>query len=159
MRHSPQEKLQTMEDDWQVALIWTLLPAGRAWQKAAGAAFAELGVSLAVAAPVLVIARLGNGVRQKAVSEAAGIDPAALVRSLDQLETSGILRRADDPHDRRAKTLHLTDKGAQLAADLQRMLEQVKRRIFSRFSDADGATTVRVLAEIMRAANEETGEG
>lgn len=147
-----------MDDDWQLALIWTILPAGRAWQKAAGAAFAELGVSLSVAAPVLVIARLGNGVRQKIVSDAAGIDPAALVRSLDQLETSGFLRRADDPHDRRAKTLHLTDKGAQLATDLERILEQVKGRIFSRFSDADGATTVRVLTEILRAANEETGE-
>lgn len=147
-----------MEDDWQVALIWTILPAGRAWQKAAGAAFAELGVSLSVAAPVLVIARLGNGVRQKAVSDAAGINPAALVRSLDQLEMSGILRRHDDPHDRRAKALHLTDKGAQLATDLERILDQVKKRIFAQLTDADGATTVRVLGEILRAANEETGE-
>jgi len=147
-----------MEDDWQVALIWTILPAGRAWQKAAGAAFAELGVSLSVAAPVLVIARLGNGVRQKMVSDAAGIDPAALVRSLDQLEASGILRREDDPQDRRAKTLHLTEKGARLAGDLERILDHVKERIFSRFTDDEGATAARVLKEILRAANEETGE-
>lgn len=147
-----------MEDDWKLALIWTILPAGRAWQKAAGAAFAELGVSLSVAAPVLVIAKLGNGVRQKAVSDAAGIDPAALVRSLDQLETSGILRREDDPQDRRAKTLHLTDKGDRLAIDLERILDQVKERIFSRFTDADGMAAVRVLGEILRAASEETGE-
>lgn len=147
-----------MEEDWKLALIWTILPAGRAWQKAAGAAFAELGVSLSVAAPVLVIAKLGNGVRQKAVSDAAGIDPAALVRSLDQLETSGILRREDDPLDRRAKTLHLTEKGDKLATDLERILDQVKERIFSRFTAADGMAAARVLGEILRAANEETGE-
>lgn len=147
-----------MRDDWQLALIWTILPAGRAWQRAAGAGFASLGISLSVAAPVLVIARMGDGVRQKAVSEAAGIDPAALVRSLDQLEASGVLRRIDDPHDRRAKTLHLTEKGAQLAADLERMLEQVKERIFSGISQEDGAATVRVLTEIMRAANVELGD-
>lgn len=147
-----------MEEDWKLALIWTILPAGRAWQKAAGAAFSELGVSLSVAAPVLVIAKLGNGVRQKAVSDAAGIDPAALVRSLDQLETSGILRREDDPQDRRAKTLHLTDKGERLATDLDRILDQVKERIFSRFTDADGMAAVRVLGEILRAANDEIGE-
>lgn len=147
-----------MDEDWKLALIWTILPAGRAWQKAVGAAFAELGVTLSVAAPVLVIAKLGNGARQKAVSDAAGIDPAALVRSLDQLETSGILRREDDPQDRRAKTLHLTDKGDRLAIDLERILDQVKERIFSRFTDADGVAAARVLGEILRAANEEIGE-
>lgn len=147
-----------MQDDWQLALIWTILPAGRAWQRAAGAGFASLGISLSVAAPVLVIARLGNGVRQKLVSEAAGIDPAALVRSLDQLEANGILQRVDDPNDRRAKTLHLTEKGAQLAADLERMLEQVKDRIFAGLSQEDGAAAVRVLTEIMRAANLELGD-
>ena len=147
-----------MQEDWQLALIWTILPAGRAWQRAASAAFADLGVSLSVAAPVLVIARLGNGVRQKAVSDAAGIDPAAVVRSLDQLESSGILRRAEDPHDRRAKTLHLTEKGTQLARDLERTLEQVKARILSGISDVDGAVAARVLAEIIRAANVVTGD-
>jgi len=147
-----------MQEDWQLALIWTILPAGRAWQRAASAAFADLGVSLSVAAPVLVIARLGNGVRQKAVSDAAGIDPAAVVRSLDQLESSGILRRAEDPHDRRAKTLHLTEKGTQLATDLEQTLEQVKARILSGISDVDGAVAARVLAEIIRAANVVAGD-
>ena len=147
-----------MQEDWQLALIWTILPAGRAWQRAASAAFADLGVSLSVAAPVLVIARLGNGVRQKAVSDAAGIDPAAVVRSLDQLESSGILRRAEDPHDRRAKTLHLTEKGTQLARDLEQTLEQVKARILSGISDVDGAVAARVLAEIIRAANVVAGD-
>ena len=147
-----------MQEDWQLALIWTILPAGRAWQRAASAAFADLGVSLSVAAPVLVIARLGNGVRQKAVSDAAGIDPAAVVRSLDQLESSGILRRAEDPHDRRAKTLHLTEKGTQLATDLEQTLEQVKVRILSGISDVDGAVAARVLAEIIRAANVVAGD-
>lgn len=140
--------------DWRTDLTWTILPAGRAWQKAAGAAFADLGVSLSVAAPVMVIARLGNGIRQKAVAELAGIDPAAVVRSLDQLQRSGILERIEDPQDRRAKTLHLTDKGEQLAANLERALDEVRARIFASVSDADGEVAQRVLTHIMRVSDE-----
>jgi MarR family transcriptional regulator for hemolysin len=144
-------------DDWKAAFTWTVLPAGRAWQKAASAAFTDLGVSLSVAAPVLVLARLGPDVRQKAVADAAGIDPAAVVRSLDQLEKSGILRRTEDPQDRRAKTLRLTEKGEQLADALENALAQVQARVFAGVSKADGEITTRVLTEIMRASDEFAG--
>lgn len=142
--------------DWQDAFMWTLLPTGRAWQKAAGTAFADLGMSLSMAAPVLVIARLGAGARQKDVADAAGIDPAAVVRSLDQLEKNGIVRRKEDPLDRRAKTLHLTKKGEQLAVNLANAFEQVRTRIFSTISTSDGEIATRVLAQIMKASEEES---
>lgn len=139
---------------WQEAFVWTILPAGRAWQKAAGAAFAELGVSLSVAAPVLVISSHGPGVRQKDVADAAGIDPAAVVRSLDQLEKNGILERVEDPQDRRAKTLFLTKKGEQLAADLERILAQVKATIFAEINHSDGELAMRVLSQILSASED-----
>lgn len=137
---------------WQEAFVWTILPAGRAWQRAASAAFADLGISLSVAAPVLVISSLGAGARQKDVADAAGIDPAALVRSLDQLEKNEILERVEDPQDRRAKTLYLTKKGKQLATDLERVLEQVKAKIFAGISPSDGEIAMRVLTKILSAS-------
>jgi MarR family transcriptional regulator for hemolysin len=145
-----------LDDDWSVALTWMVLPAGRAWQKAAGAALARFGVSLSVAAPVLVVARLGDGVQQKVVAYEAGIDSAAVVRSVDLLERDGLLLRKPDPIDRRAKTLHLTPKGRALARKLDKVIEKLRDELLANISPADGAAAVRVLRELERGSNQST---
>jgi MarR family transcriptional regulator for hemolysin len=142
-----------LNDDWSVALTWMVLPAGRAWQKAAGTALARFGVSLSVAAPILVVARLGDGVHQKVVAYEAGIDSAAVVRSLDQLERDGLLLRKGDPVDRRAKTLHLTPKGRALARKLDKVIQKLRDDLLTAVSPEDGAAAVRVLRELERASN------
>lgn len=55
------------------------------------------------------------------VSERFEITPAAASQLVDKLVQSGLIRREEDPHDRRAKCLDLTDKGRQL---IQRNLEE-----------------------------------
>jgi MarR family transcriptional regulator for hemolysin len=142
-----------MNDDWPVALTWMVLPAGRAWQKAAGAALASFGVSLSAAAPILVVARLGDGVQQRVVAYEAGIDSAAVVRSVDQLERDGLLLRKPDPIDRRAKTLHLTPEGRILARKLEKVIRKLRDELLTGVSPEDGAAAVRVLRELERASN------
>jgi DNA-binding MarR family transcriptional regulator len=48
------------------------------------------------------------------VSEGFDITPAAASQLVDKLVQSGLLQRVEDPHDRRAKLLSLTDKGRDL---------------------------------------------
>lgn len=48
------------------------------------------------------------------LSEHFDITNAAVSQLVDKLVQSGLLRREEDPHDRRAKALHLTDKGREL---------------------------------------------
>ena len=48
------------------------------------------------------------------VSERFHITPAAASQLVDKLVQSGLIRREEDPHDRRAKCLNLTDKGREL---------------------------------------------
>jgi DNA-binding MarR family transcriptional regulator len=55
------------------------------------------------------------------VSERFEITPAAASQLVDKLVQSGLVRREEDPHDRRAKCLNLTDKGKEL---LQRNLAE-----------------------------------
>jgi DNA-binding MarR family transcriptional regulator len=55
------------------------------------------------------------------VSERFEITPAAASQLVDKLVQSGLIRREEDPHDRRAKSLNLTDKGKEL---LQRNFEE-----------------------------------
>ncbi|QHB28796.1 MarR family transcriptional regulator [Pseudomonas monteilii] len=136
--------------DWKVDLTWTILPAGRAWQRVVGNAFAAHGISLSLAAPVLVLAYKGDGLRQKAIAEAAGIDPAAVVRSLNELEQSGLLERKSDPSDRRANTLHLTKAGRDLANKLDQILTDLREQLFSAISAEEGNAVAKVLHLIER---------
>ncbi len=48
------------------------------------------------------------------VSEQFEITPAAASQLVDKLVQSGLVRREEDPHDRRAKSLNLTPKGKEL---------------------------------------------
>ena len=48
------------------------------------------------------------------VSERFEITPAAASQLVDKLVQSGFVQRVEDPHDRRAKLLNLTDKGRDL---------------------------------------------
>ena len=45
------------------------------------------------------------------VSERFEVSPAAASQLVDKLVQSGLIHREEDPHDRRAKSLKLTDKG------------------------------------------------
>jgi DNA-binding MarR family transcriptional regulator len=48
------------------------------------------------------------------ISEGYDITPAAASQLVDKLVQSGFIQRVEDPADRRAKLLSLTDKGTQL---------------------------------------------
>ena len=48
------------------------------------------------------------------ISEGYDITPAAASQLVDKLVQSGLIQRVEDPQDRRAKLLNLTDKGRDL---------------------------------------------
>jgi DNA-binding MarR family transcriptional regulator len=48
------------------------------------------------------------------ISERFDISSAAASQLVDKLVQSGFIKREEDPHDRRAKLLNLTDKGTEL---------------------------------------------
>jgi MarR family transcriptional regulator for hemolysin len=105
-----------------------LAPLGRAYRKHIDRAFLGFGVSHTLGLPVMLLGRLGDGVRQGALVEALGIEPPSLVPLLD------------------AKTLHLTTAGRELAARAETAAEKVRSELLSGISPADLEITARVLA-------------
>jgi len=95
----------TAYDKTLTSLTHTLIHVARAYKSAADALTADFELSHASAWPVLMISRLGDGVRPGQVADAVGIEPPSLVRVIDQLVAAGLVLRQDDPSDRRAKTL------------------------------------------------------
>jgi DNA-binding MarR family transcriptional regulator len=51
------------------------------------------------------------GVTQQAIGESMGVKPSRMVAFVDALEQRGLLERRQNPHDRRARELFLTEQG------------------------------------------------
>src|SRR5215470_4162382 len=74
-----------------------------------------LGLTEATWRPLVYVRRLGDGVRQKELATALSIEGPSLVRILDNLERRGLIERRADESDRRARGIHLTRSGRELA--------------------------------------------
>lgn len=138
----------TAYDKTLMSLTHTLIHVARAYKSAADALTADFELSHASAWPVLMISRLGDGVRPGQVADAVGIEPPSLVRIIDQLVAAGLVLRQDDPSDRRAKTLTLTSAGKNIAERLEKALAPFRRDLFKGMPPADIETTVRVLVQL-----------
>jgi len=125
-----------------------LIVVARAYRSVADRALADLELSQATAWPIVMIGRLGEGVRQGAVADALGIEGPTLVRVLDQLVASALIQRQEDPSDRRAKTLHLTPAGRALREKVETVLIDVRRQVFADIDPADVQATIRVLGAL-----------
>ena len=127
-------------------LTGDLIRVTRLYRKEVNRALSSYGISDAKAVPVLHIARYGGGMRQNMLAEEIGIEGPSLVRLLDQLCSHGLVERRDDCHDRRAKNLHLTPAGEELAARVELALMEIRGRLLAAHSDADIAACLRVIA-------------
>ncbi|MNN11924.1 Transcriptional regulator SlyA [compost metagenome] len=92
-----------------------------------------------------MIGRLGEGVRQVQVAQAAGMESPSLVRLLDQLCHSGYVCRTEDAQDRRAKCLSLTDTGRELVQAVEIELVRLRHEVLEGIEQSDLEATLRVL--------------
>lgn len=135
-------------DQTLMGLTMTLTHAARGYIAAADKMTGAFDLSHATAWPIVMIGRLGNGVRPGAVADALGLEPPSLVRVIDQLVAAKLVERHDDLGDRRAKTLHLTATGRDSAARLEAALSPFRRKLFENIDAADIAACARVLSQL-----------
>lgn len=101
-------------------------PVKRAWQQAAAFAIADTGISLAVATAVLHVSRLGDGMQQNKLAESVGVNPGAMLRTIDQAEKAGLAERRDVVGNRRVKVIYLLPDGHALAAKMETALAELR---------------------------------
>jgi MarR family transcriptional regulator for hemolysin len=126
---------------------------GRAWRREADQALADHGLSQATAVPLVVLARSGKSVRQGVLAEEMGIEGPSLVRLIDLLQAEGLVERREDPTDRRAKTLHLTEAGEAKVEETNRVLRRVRASLLRDIEPDDLAATFDALQRIEQRAN------
>jgi MarR family transcriptional regulator for hemolysin len=98
-----------------------------------------------------VLARLQRceGAKQTELAEALDIAPITLGRLIDKLASVGLVERRDDPDDRRAHRLYLTEKAAPALSALGALAEDVMGRALSGLDEPairtirDGLMTIK----------------
>lgn len=132
-------------DQTLLQLTAMLAVTSRAYKAAVDKVAAGYGLSQATGLPVLLIGRLGSGVRPGVLADAIGLEASSLVRLVDHLIEDGLLARRDDPQDRRAKILELTARGKETADLMEQALIPFRRELFNGFPPAEVETCLRVL--------------
>ena len=120
----------------------------RRWRARLDGRMALFGLTEARWLPLLHLARWGDGLTQKDLAARLGVEGPTLVRTLDWLEREGLVERRPVPHDRRAKTIHLTPRARVLHREIDRETAAVRAEILEGISEAELLACLAVLDRI-----------
>lgn len=117
----------------------------RAYRARADKVVAPLGLSTAMAWPLVLIGRHPEGIRPGSLSEELGIEGPSLVRSLNQLVDAELVLRQEDAVDKRAKMLYLTPAGEAISTRIEVMLNDLRAGLFEDLPDEDVQACLRTF--------------
>lgn len=106
-----------------------------------------LGLTGPQARLLLSLARNPNE-NQVFYAERLEIEPITLTRIVDRLEEAGWVERQNDPADRRARILHLTDKSRGIVTRLHNIVDFLSEEMLDGFDAAERAAFARALDRI-----------
>jgi len=121
----------------QADFTLTLVKVARLYRQGVDEALSGLGLSDALALPVVLLGRRAEGMRQKELADELGVEGPSLVRLLDRLVESGLVERREDPADRRAKIVQLTEQGRAHSRRASLALDRYRTSLLEQSSDAE----------------------
>ena len=130
----------------RLSVSTALVIASRKWRRTVHEMLSAYNISEACATPLVIAGRLGAPVRQVVLAEMMRIEGPSLVRLLDQLCAANLVRREEDPDDRRAKIISLTDEGRAVTETVEEQLVGLRADVLKGFTRDELATTLRVLS-------------
>lgn len=89
------------------------------------------------------------GIDQRGLGGRLGIDPASTSQMVDRLARRGLLERAIDPNDRRARLLRPTSAGTELRARLRPGLLTAQGRVLGVLSPREQETLLALLSRVV----------
>ncbi len=122
----------------------------RLWRSRLDERLAPLGLTQAKWVTLHYLAMAGEGVSQRELAERIGVEGPTLVRVLDGLERLDLIKRWDNPEDRRSKTVHLTATAGPVLAEIARVTATFREEILDGVSDEELALCERVLERMAR---------
>ena len=126
-------------------IFFMLLDAGRAQFARLEEALKSVGLSAAKYKVLSQIAKSNEPVPLRLLAEEQQCVASNVTTLVDRLETDGLVRRVDDPADRRSKRAELTELGKEKAEDGARVVAEVE----AAFAESLGPTERLALAKVL----------
>ncbi len=101
---------------------------------------------------ILFRVRANPGIDMRSLSDTFKISPSAVSQQVDKLVTRGLIRRTEDPADRRHVCLELTELGQQAVGEISRTTREQVEAVLSQLSEAEIADLRRLLTRVAAAA-------
>ncbi|HEY1592556.1 MAG TPA: MarR family winged helix-turn-helix transcriptional regulator [Solirubrobacteraceae bacterium] len=93
-----------------------------------------------------------DGAIQQQLSADMGIDPSAMVKLIDELETAGLAERRRRPNDRRAWEVTITPEGRRAIERARRCVMQVEDEVLGGLGAADRHQLLTLLRRALESA-------
>ncbi|HUN42259.1 MAG TPA: MarR family transcriptional regulator [Acetobacteraceae bacterium] len=99
-------------------------------------------------AQVLVYVHREQGMSQAKLAEQLDLEAISLVRLVDSLQEAGLIERRPHPHDRRIRTLWLTDAARPILEQVMAVRAEVRAQAMAGITEADQETLLDLLMTV-----------
>jgi len=121
--------MSTQEDEIRIGFALAMVRMSRRWRWKLDQRLRSTGLTQARWTALLQIARGGDGMQQTQLADHIGIEGPTLVRLLNSLEAADLIQRRADPRDRRAKTVHLTERAIPVLAEIETIADELRQEV------------------------------
>ena len=126
-------------------VMFSLLHAAHALEERLESALADVGLSLAKYGVVSQLARAGQPLALSELAVRQSCVRSNMTQLIDRLESDGLVRRVDDPADRRSVRAAITRLGEERAVAGAQVMEKVEADFVASIPARDRAALARVL--------------
>lgn len=93
----------------------------------------------------------GDGLTQKDLVQRLDVEQATMANTLNRMERDGLIEREENPKDRRARVIRLTDKARALQDDAKAAANQVNGIALSGLSEDERRAFVKTITRVIGA--------
>ncbi|HXY99439.1 MAG TPA: MarR family transcriptional regulator [Stellaceae bacterium] len=98
-----------------------------------------------------------EGINQSGLAELLELEPITVARLIDRMEEAGLVRRGDDPADRRAHRLYLTARARPMLEHCRALGDALRGEAFAGMSEEEREHLVDLLIRVRANLSERRG--
>jgi DNA-binding MarR family transcriptional regulator len=136
----------------QIAGVLTVLHAAGVAESHVESKLAEVGLSLAKLAALNALREAGESLPLSQLAARLSCVKSNITQLVDRLEADGLVSRAADPHDRRARLAVMTPAGRQACEVGMRIHQEAEQVLLSGLSIAERLQLSELMAKLEKAA-------
>lgn len=129
-------------------VMWSLLQAAAAVETRLEGALAEVGLSGAKLAALTQLVEAGEPISLGALAQQCACVRSNITQLIDRLESEKLVRRVDDPNDRRSLRAQITPLGRERQAAGAKRVEAVRRELGGALKGIDREALERLVAGV-----------